>query len=447
MAKKAVKKSVKKSKKIIEEDLEITKGLDIPSLFEAAIAKVAKQNEKDVSEFDGNLKAALVGVPLGYFALELMFSENVLGLGRVICLDGMQASGKSSLMWELCRILDQAGGASCVIDTEHKATENLGQGILGYENFPKVQFLAPETFEEAQQMITGMTAVLRTNAKKHGKRIPMLIGLDSTQGAVIESEAEKITKDGTASRSYAGAALLGAKFLPYITSRLSSMPITLVGVRHERQVDMGNGIKVPEPKGANEWSFNAFATFHLQKDGADINKVGQGGRNILIYLKKGTGEGLRIPVQMIWWDETINETESRRHFKFDWETAAFNIFTNPEKYKVPARIIPNFKDVLRLSNVSGGKAVCKVLGLDSPAKPDEINKALYHPDNRHTLEMLRAAFCVRIGQEFRYGDDFDELKAKQRAIILSRKASDVPAEERSADLEEDDDELSDDDAE
>ena len=303
MATKTVKKTTKRIK---DADDSIPPSIDFNSIFEKAIEGVAKKSGKDATEFDAGLKSSLVGVPLGYFALEACFSETVLGLGRIVCLDGLQASGKSSLMWELCRIIDRAGGASCVIDTEHKATQDLGPAIVGYDIWPRVKYVAPDTFEEALQVITGTVNILTKAAEKQGiKNIPLLIGLDSTNGTVTESEADKINKDGTASRSYAGAALLAAKYLPKLTKDISKMPVIVIGVRHERMVDMGNGIKVPEPKGTAEWSYSAFATFHLQKNGSDIDKVDSGGRPILIYLKKGTEPGLRIPVNLTWFDETV----------------------------------------------------------------------------------------------------------------------------------------------
>ena len=425
MAKKATKKSVKKVKKKLEENESGGKDIDFGDIFGKAIENVAKKSGKNVTEFDANLRSALVGVPLGYFALEACFSETVLGLGRIICFDGLQASGKSSLMFELCRIIDAAGGASCIIDTEQKATQDLGPSIVGYDNWPKIKYVSPETFEEALQVITGTVNLLSKAAEKQGKRIPLLIGLDSTGGTVTDAEAEKIDKEGTASRSYAGAALLAAKYLPRITKSLSGMPIVFVGVRHERMVDMGNGIKTPEPKGTAEWSYAAFATFHMQKNGSDIDKVESGGRPILIYLKKGTEPGLRVPVILSWRDETLEtetgEIEHRRYMRFDWERAAFDLLTNPEKYKVPQRIIKAFKTVLGPMNAAAGKVSCKPLGLDSPATPEELHQALYHPDNRKVLDRLRAAFCIRVGQEFKYGDDFDEMKLKQQALLLSRR--------------------------
>jgi len=420
------------------EDAPKTKGatFDIGDIFSAAVAKVAKQSEKSISDFDGGLRSALVGVPLGHFALEVMFSESVLGLGRVICLDGLQASCKSSLMWDLCRVMDRAGGAAQVIDTEQKATENLGQALIGYDHWPKIQFNSPENFEEALQLITHTVNGYAKATEKTGvKSVPVLIGLDSTNGATAASDSEKIDKEGTAQRSFPLNTLLASKYLPHITSKLSKLPITLVGVRHSRIVDLGQGIKTNEPKGANEWSFHAFATFYLEKEGADINLANGGGRNVRIHLKKGTGEGIRISVPMQWKDTIINGVESRRHIWFNWTRAAFNLFTAPEKCKVPTRIIKAFKDVLGPMSANAGKAICKPLGLTVAAPAEELHAALYHPDNAKILAQLRAAFNIRIGQEFVAGGNFDELKALQRSIILSRRSSDEELMDNTEDID------------
>ena len=433
-AKKAVKKATKKATKrkvILENEDDIGslssgKGIDFNALFGKAVEKVAKKADKDIGAYDGVAKSALVGVPFGNFALEVCFSETVLGLGRIICFDGMPASCKSSLLFEMCRIVDNANGASCVVDTEQKATENLGQGIVGYDNWHKIKFVSPGDFDEALKIVTGMIQLFQKAAKTHGKCVPLLIGVDSTNGAVSASEMEKMTSDGTASRSFDDIARISTKYLKFVTSVLSHLPIVLIGIRHERMVDNGYGIKIPEPKGAGAWGFHAYNTFHLARVGdRDLERAG--GRDLMIHLKKGTDPGIKVPVTMWWQEEFLDCGESRRHFWFDWSLATFNILTCSGGSKVPKRFTSSMKDVLGAMTASGGKVVCKPLGLTTPAPPEELHNALYSPDNKKILDTLRGIYCVRVGQEFKCGDNFDDMKSKQRALILSRRSTDKVA--------------------
>ena len=320
--------------------------------------------------------------------------------------------------------MDKAGGGSVVVDTEQKATENLGQCIVGYDVWPRIKFASPSSYEEGLRIITGMFNILTDAAKKNGKRMPVLIGLDSTEGITSEGESDKIKKAGTATRSFPESAMLGAKYLKDVPSKISSMPIILVGVRHERMVDTGYGTKQAEPKGAGAWSFHTHTSFHLQKAPKEkIDCATHGGRKILICLKKSTDTGIQVPATMLWRDEITAEGEGRRYIWFDWAGSAFNLFTAPATYKIPLRMAKMMKDVLGPMSASGGRVICKPLGLTTPATPQELHEALYHQDNKQTLDLLRAAFCLRVGQEFRYGDDFDELKERQRAIVLARTGS------------------------
>jgi len=418
MPKKATKKVVRRKAAAIEPT---PKGLDFSEIFDKALEKIAAKNKKNVSDFDAGLRSALVGVPLGNLALEICFNESVLGLGRVICLDGMPGTCKSSLMWELCRIVDKAGGASCVIDTEQKATENLGQGIVGYDNWHKIKFVSPETLEEAFQILTGTAKLLKDSPA--GNTMPLLIGMDSLGGIVTESEADKIDSVGTSARGFAENALLTARYINYITKKISGCPILVVGVRHERLVDSGYG-KVAEAKGAGEVGFAAFSTYHLAKI-KDEDQAARSGRKILVHSKKSTDPGTKVPVTM-WWNEEITENlESLRHIWWDWDTATFELLTTHDNKYLPKRKIAAVKDILGPMSASSGAnkgVICKPLGLTTSASPTELCQALYHPDNKQILDHLRAVFSIRVGQEFRYGDSFKDLKQKQRAIILARRS-------------------------
>jgi len=404
------------------EPTQVSGPLDFAEMFGKAMVKVIEKSPggKSITDFDGNIRASLVGLRLPHFMLEVMLSESVLNLGRVFCFDGMHETCKSAMMWEFTRLFDINGGAACIIDTEQKATENLGQGLLGYDRWPNVQFVTAETFEEVMRIITGMVQVLKDNANKTGKKnLPLILGIDSLQGAASEGESKKIREKGAAGRSFSDVALLSSKYLPELTAMISNMPILVAFVRHDRKVNLDSGIQTQEAKGGGEMHFAAYKTFRMQK-WKDINKVGSGGKSLLIKLLKGTGEGIKIPIDFEWRDKMVGKDASLRHFTWNWPNSLYAFLSKPVEYKIPTRIINSFHEIIGPMNVVQGKANCKPLGLQK-ATAVEFEEALYDPTNRHILEGLRAAFCIRIGQEFTYGDDFDEKKKLQRDLVIARR--------------------------
>ena len=136
------KKSTKTSKALQKAGIDIPDGggMNIATIFNKAIAKVAKTHEKDVTALDANRVAALVGIPLGHLSLEMLFTENVLALGRVMCFDGVPETCKTALLWEMCRLFHKASGDAVIMDTEKKQTESLGQSIVGHDKWPEVNY-------------------------------------------------------------------------------------------------------------------------------------------------------------------------------------------------------------------------------------------------------------------------------------------------------------------
>lgn len=411
-------------------------GMNFSELFDKAIAKVAKQGGRDLTELDGNRRAALVGLPLGHLSMEVLFSESVFGLGRVICLDGLTESCKTSFMWEICRIFNESGGGSVIVDTEHKSTEDLGPGIVGYEEWSKIQYAAADSIEETFRIYTNMIDIYKTKAKSSGKMLPVLLGMDSISGAVTEGEAKSIDKAGTSARGFAGGALLASKYIPYLVSQISNLPFAFVAVRHLRQIDMGRGLKGFEAKGGGEWDYDAMKTYRFSQNGVAVNKVGSGGRPLNITAKKGTGEGLKVPVVFKWHDVEDETGENRRIFQWDWGEATIKLLSDMDKQNVPQRIQRAVKEVFGSMSVTLGKTSCKALGL-TKVSGEDFEEALYDPTNAEILKAARAAFCIRVGQEYRAGEDFDEKKTIQRGIILGRKSPSAVVGVRSVIDEED----------
>jgi hypothetical protein len=448
MVKKVVKKLVKRAVKqpVTEEAVPVQSSVSVvpadfslvrryarvtpPPIF-TMLTDAAKREREVASIHDGLFQSALVGIPFPAFVCEVLFHESVFPLGRLICLDGMQDTLKSGLLFEMMRWFIAAAGSGQIVDTEGKSTQDWGQSIIGHDQFRFFKYTVTEAFEDAQQCIQGMLKLARGTFVKHGKFAPLLLGLDSTTGVLTNSERQKIHREGHASKGYSTVANVSSRWLPSLIKDLMDLPVALVVIRHEREravtrngVDMG--IKVPEPKGTGEWSFHAYKTFHLQRDArSEIDLVSMGGRNILICPKKGMSLGLRIPLRVTWQDIPLQNTETGeeqviQHTRFCWDRSTFALLTNMTGCGLAKRYQSRVHDILGSLTVKVDRVVCKPLGLDTAATCEEFSKALYHPSNEKVLTQLRQALGIKEGYVFTGGGSisFDHAKDYQRARLM-----------------------------
>jgi hypothetical protein len=422
-----MKKATKAVKALQKAGVDVGTGNDpmnFGSIFDSAIGKVAKHNDKDPTALDANRIAALVGIPLGHLALEMLFTESVLCLGRLMCFDGLPHTGKTGLLWEMCRIFDKANGRCAVVDTEKKQTDNFGPAIVGYDPWPRINFATADSLEEAYSVITFNLDGYKAKAKEVGKLLPVLMGMDSIIGAATIGEQENISKTGTSVIGFAHQANLAAKYLPAVIQKIAHLPVVFVAIRHLREVAAQYG-KAYEPKGGGAWQFTANKTFRLSPDGPQIDKVTSGGIPIKIQLLKGTGEKMQIPVTMEWWDKPDEDGNNRRIIKWRWAEAALKLLSKPDAYHMPKRWQSAVKEVLGPINLTAGKTNCKPLGL-SGANAEEFEQALYDPSNLPVLTAVRAALSIRVGHEYRGGEDFDAAKTFQRGVLLSKRDAAKP---------------------
>jgi hypothetical protein len=401
-----------------------------PPIF-TMLTDAAKREREVESIHDGLFQSALVGIPFPSFVCEVMFHESVFPLGRLICLDGMQETLKSGLLFEMMRWFIAAEGSGHIVDTEGKSTQDWGQSIVGHEQFQFFRYTVTEAFEDAQQCVQGMLKLARGMFVKKGKFAPLLLGLDSTTGVLTNSERQKIHREGFASKGYSSVANVSSRWLPSLIKDLMDLPIALVVIRHERERavtrnGVDTGIKVPEPKGAGEWSFHAYKTFHIQRDArSEIDLVHMGGRNIIICPKKGMSLGLRIPLRVTWQDvqlrdEETGETKVVQHTRFCWDRSTFALLTNMTACGLAKRYQAGVHDVLGALNAKMDRVICKPLGLDTAVTCEVFSQALYHPSNANVLKQLRQVLGLKDGYIFTGSGkvSFDDAKEHQRLKLL-----------------------------
>jgi hypothetical protein len=399
-----------------------------PPIF-TMLEDAASKGKEVESIHDGLLQSALVGIPFPSFVCEIMFHESVLALGRLICIDGMQDTLKSGLLFEMMRWFLDAAGSGQIVDTEGKSKQSWGPSIIGAERFGHFRYETIEQFEEAQTLVQNMIKFARVSFVRKGKFAPLLLGIDSTTGVLTTSERTKIHTAGYAGKGYSSVANETARWLPSVVKDFMDLPIVLVGIRHEREREVaigGSSVKVPEPKGATEWSFHAYRSFHVQNDARGIIDLAtHGGRNLLICPKKGTMKGVRIPLRVIWWEERLRDNDTGvegfvQRTKFCWDRSTFLMLTNMDKQGIPKRFQSRVHEVLGPLRANLDRVICKPLGLDTAATCEEFSQALYHPSNASVLTDLRNALAITAGYAFtgNCGVLFDDAKEAQRNKLI-----------------------------
>lgn len=159
-------------------------------------------------------------IPTGILSLDLALAVGGIPIGRIIEIEGMAGTGKSSLALTIARSFQSNGGIVLYVDMEH-ALYRGSMEVFGLD--PEATVISqPASGEEALDLIRAMVQ----------KGAVDLIILDSLASLTFNQEAEKETADGT------GIGLLARKFsgfLRVVYPQMESKDITMIVINQLRQ--------------------------------------------------------------------------------------------------------------------------------------------------------------------------------------------------------------------
>ena len=324
-------------------------------------------------------KTRHIGVPLPALSLEFLLGSNVLWLGASYGLAGPTQSFKSSLAFELMRIVLQLGGIGWTVETEGgKISDLMIDSILGKLR-DQHRLLFRDNAEGAQE---ALTYVLGWFAKKFPKNDKLgALMLDSLFGAAGQEKRKAIEKDGHASRSFPVEALIWSSWLQSFSPTLRIKPAILLFVNHLKKQMEGDSWRHP---GGDAQDFHSTVYLHVNKvrtyDGSDIA--------ITQLQVKTVKHSYFLPGRRIFVPYVFDKIANRMYF--DWSHSTADLLCSdlvPSTAKKVLDVKSTAKNVTALSRTFS----CKQLGVKE-ATGTEMGDMI-HKDTA-LMEQLREALRI-----------------------------------------------------
>lgn len=384
------------------------------------------------------------GVPLPSLSLQYMFGVENLPYGRFYGFRGKTESYKSSMVFLLLRTIQDAGGLTALVETEHKASDTLMAGIMR-EAIELLQLCNASSLEMAQEQITNVL----TNIKKLApeRHIAYGIGWDSLRGVLSEATSKKISQEGHYEKGFSAEAHALSPYFAKLVEELAFWPILLLFVQHEKKtlVEGYGGGGGSSALGGDAPGFHATTLIRSRV----LKPVVEGALNpyaTLEYrtIKNNLGvKGRKCVVDLYFNQEYDEEAHMNRHkYWFNWDRADLDCILG-EKMENKAAI----KEVLDVEEHSTNKGYFRsdTLGLKK-ATASEVMELLKSEENKELYDELRRQ--MRITKNLRFdqvewtkvgGTDKSPLMgwAVREGVDLSGIQATASAEEEKPEEEED----------
>jgi hypothetical protein len=327
----------------------------------------------------------ICGIPLPSIALAYALGNDVLPFNRVLLVNGLQASGKSSFLTDVSRWFALCGGASLNIQNEGKDYPDIRAGIYQFNEALMGRIGVAETTQcqEWQKAVTEASASLRKALEKwpsDRSLLPLFAYVDSFTGTDTMKELEKISDTGSAQRGYSEIALLITKYMQSVPDLVVDLPLILAGVQHLKLSTDKQGLPVRTTPGGAAPKF--YETFEIEfSRGKVIDNAHDGGVNTKLTTRKNSmGDYPRtIDVIYRWYDEIDQATgRNRRYFIWDWYDATIQLYTAIERKSKTKH--KELMDVCDVRPVSGRRAWSHTLSIpkDSPVSYTKLGEILEH---------------------------------------------------------------------
>ena len=335
-------------------------------------------------------EATHYGIPLPSLALRFLLTTNILSLERLSEFFGPRGSGKSSLCYELARIVIEAGGIGTVVETENKTSFGLISAILGKENLKMLQFFRSGNMEKAMDELTYSIEYYKKNCPH--KNIPYFIIWDSLMGAKSSETLEGISEDGHASKNFPVEANILSTYFGSLPDAFLEWPIAMSWTNHEKQKMVegpaqGDGFSTPGGKAPG-----FYATYQTRV--TCIKGVDRTAANPYMKIRFQTKKnnmgiaGRRIEADLHFCrelDEATGEWAPRTFF--DWDQSTVDLLTSDD---LPAKA--RIKEVVLVAKGETSRRYnCLSLGVRN-APASEVCQAIYA--NKEVYDALQAALSI-----------------------------------------------------
>lgn len=196
-------------------------------------------------------------------AIDKSIGRGGVPLGRLTILHGGEGSGKTTLALQIVAEVQRMGGVAVYCDKEYKLDPEYA-AKLGVDT-KRLIISQPSYLERAFQTWKAVISKAAEIRQKQGKRIPILIVLDSMNACITKMEYEGDEED----QHYAPAARIFSTQLPKLIPEVNKEDVALLFISQVRKkigVMFGDDEDVA---GGNAPKFYASLIMHIKRVGTE----------------------------------------------------------------------------------------------------------------------------------------------------------------------------------
>ena len=364
----------------------------------------------------------LIGLPLPSMAARYLLQSNIFPLSRFTQLRGQFSAGKSAMLIEIMRWFTMYGGGGVMIDTEHKSSRSMIDGMFGHnpEYMKRAVVVEASSVEEWQKKYTSLCQLIHKQADAGNDVYPMCIGVDSISAVEVERRVEKVAEEGHASAGHPYLARNLSDFMrTALVPTLRHYPIAFVATNHLKEEINGMGFGAPKKYAPGGASLDYYPTLIMDMERISaklIERNGQQGQQVrLIATKNNLGApGRRIVVNLMWYPKTIayrdengeQAYKQQQHHYWDWHTATTRLLLDlqdPDRKPQPGhdpKLGEILKQVCDLEYKHGTKnsdvplVFSSALGISKQEAVSEVEISMMIEENTKICSLLNGLLGV-----------------------------------------------------
>jgi len=399
----------------------------VDSMFANIREAAAKELGRDDISVGDEAERLVVGLPLPSLSLRYLIQSNVMALGRVIQMYGLEGSAKTALLVELYRWHMIYGGGAVHNENENKDSPDMRSAVLQRNQkwLQRLQVVPCEVMEDWQDSFTYYGRFFREkfHADTLARTTPVCLGVDSLTGTAPKAEAEKTEEEGHSSLAIGRMARLISTYMRERVGKLRGYPMTIAATNHLKPGQDSMGRPVANVPGGKAVPFFATYMFEMRRDmNCDIDTEGEGGLRIRIKCTKNSLGPSRksITANLVWWyAPDPADGVLRQWMAWDWHTSTIECLF--DRAKVRKSDFKKITDVVDLRTVSGKKLWSRTLGIpeSSPATYREAGQALEQRED--LLAALYPLLGIAQRKQFIPGKDYrDQLEDASNEATSAR---------------------------
>ena len=400
-------------------------------MFEAMRSQGQHELNSDVS-IGTEAEANLVGLPLPALCLRYLYQSTVFPLSRIIQITGEEGSAKSAFLYEKMRWHMIYGGGAVLAENENKDSPELRQSILQWRPEWLNRLITKQTYslEEWQDVLSTFVEIAQKQqdaADGAGRTVPICFGIDSLMATAPQAEIDAVKKDGHASRGYALAANLIARYMRTMPERIKAYPFTVIGTNHLKPATDPRGLPTANIPGGKAVKFMETYEIEMKKaQSHDIDLLEYGGLRIKFIARKNSLGPSRksITAELLWWYGDDGAGNWRQQTAWDWDTSTIDLLMSFEDAKGKKTIYNRLREITGINVTSKTQRLAYSTILGIPKSDPQLYRIVggqleQRPD---LLVQIYQVLGIAQRRAFEPGTDYRDMHNQAVAEVRARQA-------------------------